>query len=80
MPKNNPGIALTRGEYPFNKKRAYINFSDLNETLLWIYGHEIFHYLCDNKQISGKNAEERADAYADQLLKNYKNKVAKVFT
>lgn len=43
-----------------------------DETIVWIMGHECFHFLRRTKQVPGRNHEIDADAFADELLKKYR--------
>ena len=56
-----------------------INFSvrDLqtrSEGLVWLFGHELFHYLASTRQIDSKNNEYNADHFANSVLDKYREK------
>lgn len=42
--------------------------ADINEGIVWIFGHEMFHFLRRTRQIPGRNTEIEADAFADRCL------------
>jgi hypothetical protein len=46
---------------------------NMDEGLVWIMGHECYHFLRKSKQIPGVNREIEADAFADELLRKFKN-------
>jgi hypothetical protein len=50
--------------------KIWINTED--EALLYISTHEAFHYLRRTRQLGGKNVEIEADAYAYEMLKNFR--------
>ena len=39
--------------------------------LLWIFGHEVFHWLRHSKQIKGRNVEWQADSYGMFMVDLY---------
>ena len=43
----------------------------LDEGFVWIYGHEIYHYLARTKQLKGKDNEVNADRYAKKLYDKF---------
>ena len=45
---------------------------DVNEALVFIVGHEIFHYLRRTRQIPGVNLQSQADVFGKNLVKEYK--------
>ena len=45
--------------------------NSLDEGFVWIYGHEIYHYLIQSKQLKGKDDEISADRYAKRLYDKY---------
>ena len=53
---------------------------DLNnrsEGLVWLFGHELFHYLASTKQTNLRNTEYHADHFANSVLDRYRDKVNK---
>lgn len=42
--------------------------TDLDEAIVWICGHEVFHFLRRTKQVPGRNTEIQADQFATDLL------------
>lgn len=49
---------------------------DLNEAVVWIVGHEGFHFLKGTKQVSRRDNEIEADRFADEQLATFREKVA----
>ena len=47
--------------------------NDLNEASVWIVAHEAFHWLRMTRQISGRNTEIEADAFADKMLEEFRH-------
>ena len=43
----------------------------LDEGFVWIYGHEIYHYLARTKQLKEKDNEVNADRYAKKLYDKF---------
>ena len=50
-------------------------FSDLEECALHTLAHECFHFLSDSNQILKKNIEANANAFADEWLNCFRNKM-----
>ena len=72
-PTSNGRIKL-EGKFTYWRRYlAYITLQTQDEALIWILGHEFFHFLKHSKQIAGRNYEWQADQYADSLLEEYKN-------
>lgn len=46
--------------------------NDLDEAIVWIVGHEAYHWLRKTRQIGGRNTEAEADAYADGQLNAFR--------
>lgn len=46
--------------------------ADAGETVVWICVHELYHYLRATRQVSGRNAEIEADAFADARLEAFR--------
>jgi len=51
---------------------TYTTVNNIDEGIVWIFGHELSHYLRHTKQILGRNTEISADRFADELLKRYR--------
>jgi len=47
--------------------------NDLSEATVWIVAHEAFHWLRMTRQISGRNTEIEADAFADKMLDEFRH-------
>lgn|GEM_PF-1222594 len=45
---------------------------DADEGVVWIFAHEIFHFLRRTRQIPGRNNEIQADAYGDAMLEAFR--------
>lgn len=44
---------------------------DVDEAVVWIVAHELYHYLRRTRQVDGRNTEIEADAFSDGMLTNY---------
>lgn len=44
----------------------------LDEAVVWIVAHEMFHFLRHSRQVSGRNNEIEADAFADAWLTQFR--------
>jgi hypothetical protein len=42
------------------------------EWMIWLLGHELFHFLRDTRQIGGKNTQSQANEYGFALLREFK--------
>jgi len=49
-----------------------ILLDDRNEAIVWMIGHEAFHFLRRTRQVSGRNVEWQADAFACDLLEKWR--------
>ncbi len=45
---------------------------DINEGIVWIFGHELYHFLRQTRQIAGRNTEAYADEFADWCLLRFR--------
>lgn len=45
---------------------------NVDDFMIWILGHELWHYLCHTKQAKG-NYQTKANAYGFALLRAFKN-------
>jgi hypothetical protein len=66
-PKNCPGQGR-RGTRAWWKQDGYITVNNLNEAIVWIVGHEAFHFLRRTRQVPGRNTEHEADAAGNAAL------------
>jgi Zn-dependent peptidase ImmA (M78 family) len=41
------------------------------DDMIWVVGHELFHYLRDTRQIEGKNTEAQANEFGLKCLKEF---------
>ncbi|HEU0079721.1 MAG TPA: hypothetical protein VFQ76_18830 [Longimicrobiaceae bacterium] len=55
--------------------RARTVVQDTGEAVVWIVGHEAFHFLRRTRQVPGRNVE--ADAFADALLRRFREESAR---
>ncbi len=56
--------------------RARTVVQDTGEAVVWIVGHEAFHFLRKTRQVPGRNVEAEADAFADALLRRFREESA----
>ena len=52
--------------------RADTELASMNEALVWLLGHEGFHFLRGTRQVPGRNTEIQADAFADACLARFR--------
>ncbi len=52
-----------------------IELVDTDEAIVWMIGHEAFHYLRRTRQVPGRNVEWQADAFACDLLETWRRSV-----
>ena len=43
----------------------------IEDSLMLIFGHEIYHFLRKSRQVGGKNTQSQANAYGFQMLQEY---------
>jgi hypothetical protein len=57
-------------------KRVYgrTRVLNLDEAIVWIVGHEAFHWLRKTGQVPGRNTEVEADAFADRALDDFRRR------
>lgn len=53
-----------------------ILLDDQNEAIVWMIGHEGFHFLRRTRQVPGRNVEWQADAFACALLEKWRSERA----
>ena len=46
---------------------------NINDTMIWLLGHEVWHFLCKTKQKKG-NYQTQANKFGFEFLRNYKKK------
>lgn len=46
-----------------------------DEGIVWIFGHEAFHFLRRTRQIEGRDVEWQADAWGSDLLERWRGRV-----
>jgi len=51
---------------------AYARLGNVDEGLVWIFGHEWYHYMVKSKRLTGRNDEIQADAFAGDLLAQFR--------
>lgn len=44
-----------------------------DELMIWVFGHEIFHFLRKTKQVPGRNTQSQANKFGFELLRKYKS-------
>jgi Zn-dependent peptidase ImmA (M78 family) len=49
---------------------GYTEVQTVDEAIVWILSHEMFHYLRQTRQVEGRNTEIEADKFADEHLCN----------
>lgn len=47
---------------------GYTEAASLDEGIVWIVAHEMFHFLRRTRQVRGRNTEIEADSFADEQL------------
>jgi hypothetical protein len=47
---------------------GYTEARTIDEGIVWIMAHEMFHFLRRTRQITGRNTEIEADGFADEQL------------
>jgi hypothetical protein len=57
---------------PRNIKRSVTCLRSRSEGLVWLLGHEFFHYLGFTNQVDLANNEYNADHFANDLLSNFR--------
>jgi Zn-dependent peptidase ImmA (M78 family) len=49
-----------------------LEFGSEDEVLVFLVAHEAFHYLCRTRQVEGHHGEIEADAFALNMLEQYR--------
>ena len=64
----------------FNKNRKpvveVVEYVSPDEALVWIAGHEFFHFLRDSRQVPGRNVECQANLFGLKWLREFREKSA----
>ena len=55
-----------------NIKRTETVLQSRSEGLVWLFGHEFFHFLASTNQVDLQNTEYNADHFAHDLLLEYR--------
>lgn len=66
-------VISLRGDSYFRRKFELVRYWSPGEVLIWIAGHEAFHFLRHSRQIPGKNFETQANRYGLEWLERYRN-------
>jgi len=53
--------------------RSKVHLCSQEEALVWIFGHEFFHYLTYTEQIDKPDTENNADEYGNFLLEHWRS-------
>ena len=51
----------------------HIRIDNQEEAIVWILGHEAFHFLRKTRQIRGRNVEWQADVYGGELMERWRS-------
>ena len=67
-------FASTRGGRTRRWFRLYseTELATADEAVVWIFGHEAYHYLRRTRQVPGRNAEIEADRFSDEALDHFR--------
>ena len=49
-------------------------FGDLDDMAVWLFGHEIYHWLRKDRQVAGRNTQNQADMFGLKLLREFKGR------
>ena len=77
VPSIYPNRVITKGPELKGLKKCYTKLANINEALIFIAFHELYHYLSHSNQILGQNIEPKADAFADKHLIKYRKSLIK---
>ena len=50
----------------------YLKFENKEEEVIWLFGHELFHFLRHTKQVEGRNTQNQADGFGIKLVKEWR--------
>jgi hypothetical protein len=56
---------------------AKTRVNTMDEAIVWVGAHEVYHFLTKSKQLKVRNGEIEADAYADKMLFQYREQLVK---
>jgi len=54
--------------------------TNYEEIMVWLLGHELFHFFRDTKQIEGKNTQSQANEFGFKCLREFKRNQSKTKT
>lgn len=57
-------------------KKHKLEFRDFKEEIIWLAGHEVFHFLRFSKQIQGKNTEAQANEFGLLCLNEFQRNIS----
>jgi len=63
-------VQTGNGDYEYIYERVV--FSDVEEAMIFVIGHEVFHYLRRTKQIPGRNTEPQANQFGLKWLEEFR--------
>lgn len=69
------GYKRLSNEKEWNQIASTLWVTDLNEAIVWICGHEAFHFLRRTQQVPQRNTEIQADQFAIDLLQQFRSKL-----
>jgi hypothetical protein len=67
-----PKLKVKGLTYTLIKKTDEEIVKNCQEEMVWLLGHELFHFLRDTKQIKGKNTQAQANEYGFECLREFK--------
>jgi len=62
------GLARNQLDWVYDEEEV----RDINEETIWIFGHEIFHFLRKTRQVDGRNTQSQANKFGFKLLRDFK--------
>lgn len=54
------------------RETEYESVENLDQNAVWIFGHEMYHFLRKSRQIPGRNNQNQADRFGIEILRTYK--------
>ena len=60
------------GPYPYALRASGTRIRNQGEAVAWILGHEMFHFLCETGQVSGRNSETKANEAGKAAVTHYR--------
>jgi len=73
-PKNHQHVHDLRSGRYWVRMYGKTVVQNLDEAIVWIVGHEAFHWLRRTRQIPGRNTEIEADQFADEQLQAFRQR------